>query len=67
MKKEIKLRDQQIEELAKDQKEVQIQREKRVTLMQERDLLLQQLNDTQTIMKVDFLTFILYIEGSFNL
>jgi hypothetical protein len=67
LKKEIKLRDQQIEELAKDQKEVQIQREKRVTLMQERDLLLQQLNDTQTIMKVDFLTFILYIEGSFNL
>ncbi len=66
MKKEIKLRDQQIEELAKDQKEVQIQREKRVTLMQERDLLLQQLSDKQTIMKVDFLTFILYIEGSFN-
>jgi hypothetical protein len=66
LKKEIKLRDQQIEELAKDQKEVQIQREKRVTLMQERDLLLQQLSDKQTIMKVDFLTFILYIEGSFN-
>ncbi len=59
LKKEIKLRDQQIEELTKDQKELQIQREKRVALMQERDFLQQQLSERQTITRVRFRSFIL--------
>jgi hypothetical protein len=64
--KEIKLRDQQIEELTKDREEVQIQREKRVQLIQERDFLLQKLNEKQTMIKVGFLIFILDIEDLFN-
>jgi hypothetical protein len=64
--KEIKLRDQQIEELTKDREEVQIQREKRVQLIQERDFLLQKLNEKQTMIKVGFLIFTLDIEDLFN-
>lgn len=64
--KEIKLRDQQIEELTKDREELQIQREKRVQLIQERDFLLQKLNEKQTMIKVGFLIFTLDIEDLFN-
>ena len=66
LKKDMKLRDQQIEELTKDQKELFIQREKRVELMRERDFLQQQLSERQTITRVRFPSFIVkYKEDCF--